>query len=80
LFSAVVLLGYQGSISLMAAQLQALITPAMMQELNATGGVILLAIAIGSLLEIKPIRAGNFLPALVIAPLMVVLMQALGVY
>ncbi len=80
LFSAVVLLGYQGSISLMAAQLQALITPAMMQELNATGGVILLAIAIGSLLEIKPIRAGNFLPALVIAPLMVVLMQSLGVY
>ncbi|GAP10141.1 uncharacterized membrane protein, possible Na+ channel or pump [Bellilinea caldifistulae] len=80
LFSAVVLLGYQGGISLMAAQLQALITPAMMQELNATGGVILLAIAIGSLLEIKPIRAGNFLPALVIAPLMVVLMQALGVY
>jgi len=80
LFSAVVLLGYQGSISLMAAQLQALVTPAMMQELNATGGVILLAIAIGSLLEIKPIRAGNFLPALVIAPLMVVLMQFLGVY
>lgn len=80
LFSAVVLLGYQGSISLMAAQLQALVTPAMMHELNATGGVILLAIAIGSLLEIKPIRAGNFLPALVIAPLMVVLMQFLGVY
>lgn len=80
LFSTVVLLGYQGSISLMAAQLQALVTPAMMQELNATGGVILLAIAIGSLLEIKPIRAGNFLPALVIAPLMVVLMQFLGVY
>lgn len=80
LFSAVVLLGYQGGISLMAAQLQALISPAMMQELNATGGVILLAIAIGSLLEIKPIRAGNFLPALVIAPLMVVLMQSLGVY
>lgn len=80
LFSAVVLLGYQGSISLMAAQLQALVTPAMMQELNATGGVILMAIAISSLLEIKPIRAGNFLPALVIAPLMVVLMQSLGVY
>lgn len=80
LFSAVVLLGYQGSISLMAAQLQAMVTPAMMQELNATGGVILLAIAIGSLLEIKPIRAGNFLPALVIAPLMVLLMQSLGVY
>ncbi len=80
LFSAVVLLGYQGGISLLAAQLQALITPAMMQELNATGGVILLAFAVGSLLEVKPIRAGNFLPALVIAPLMVVLMQSLGIY
>ena len=51
-----------------------------MAEMNATGGVILLAIAISSLLEIKKIRTGNFLPALLVAPLLVLLMQLLGVY
>jgi uncharacterized membrane protein YqgA involved in biofilm formation len=40
----------------------------MMNEMTAAGGVILLGIAVSSLLEIKPIRTGNFLPALAIAP------------
>jgi hypothetical protein len=48
--------------------------------MNATGGVLLLAIALSSLLEIKKLRTGNFLPALAIAPLMVLLMKWLGVY
>ena len=43
----------------------------MMNEMTAAGGIMLLGIAISSLLEIKPIRVGNFLPALVIAPLIV---------
>lgn len=77
LFSSVIILAYQGGISLMAAQAQALVSPAMMNELTATGGVLLLGIAISSLLEIKAIRAGNFLPALLIAPLIVALLQAL---
>jgi len=38
--------------------------------MSATGGVILMAVAINSLLEIKQIRAGNFLPALIIAPIL----------
>ena len=71
LFSVLVILFYQGGISLLAGQLSAVITPAMMAEMTATGGVILLGIAISSLLEIKPIRVGNFLPALAIAPLIV---------
>jgi uncharacterized membrane protein YqgA involved in biofilm formation len=43
----------------------------MMNELSATGGVILVAIAISSLLEIKKIRTGSFLPALLLAPIIV---------
>jgi uncharacterized membrane protein YqgA involved in biofilm formation len=46
----------------------------MMSEMTAVGGVLLLGIAISSLLEIKPIRVGNFLPALAIAPLIVALL------
>jgi uncharacterized membrane protein YqgA involved in biofilm formation len=69
LFSALPILLYQGAITLLAAQFNALMTKPMMAEMSATGGVLLLGIAISSLLEIKKIRVGNFLPALVIAPL-----------
>jgi uncharacterized membrane protein YqgA involved in biofilm formation len=74
LFSTLVIFLYQGSISLLAAQAEALITPAMMAEMTAVGGVLLLGLAVSSLLEIKPIRVGNFLPALAIAPVIVALL------
>ncbi len=81
LFSVLVILIYQGGLSLLAGQLTALVSsqPQMMTEMSAVGGVILIAIAISSLLEIKPIRSGNFLPALVIAPALVALLAWLGV-
>lgn len=79
LFSIAVIFIYQGGISLLAAQAQALTTPAMMNEMNAVGGVLLIGIAISSLLEIKKIRVGNFLPALIIAPLIVALLTALNI-
>jgi len=71
MFSTIIILVYQGGVSLLAAQLNAIVTPAMMNELTATGGVILLGLALSSLLEIKKLRVGNMLPALAIAPLMV---------
>jgi len=71
LFSTLIILIYQGGISLLAAQLNAIVTPSMMNEMTAVGGVILLGLAISSLLEIRKIRTGNFLPALAIAPLIV---------
>ncbi|MBU0512589.1 MAG: DUF554 domain-containing protein [Chloroflexi bacterium] len=79
LFSTLVVLIFQGGISLLAAQAQALITATMMSEMSAVGGVLLLGLAISSLLEIKPIRVGNFLPALAVAPLIVAVLAALGV-
>lgn len=71
LFSAIPTLVYQGGISLLAAQLNDLVTPQMMGELTATGGVLLMGVGVGTLLELKKIRVGNFLPALAIAPLIV---------
>src|SRR5215207_3292734 len=71
MFSTIILLVYQGGVSLLAGQLDAIVTPAMMNELTATGGVILLGLAISSLLEIKKISVGNMLPALAVAPLVV---------
>ncbi len=73
LFSSVMVLLYQGAISLLARQIQSIMTEAMILELTATGGVILAAIALSNLLEIKKIRTASFLPALFIAPLIVFL-------
>jgi uncharacterized membrane protein YqgA involved in biofilm formation len=70
-FAAIPVFIYQGIISLLAAQLNAIVTTTMMNEMTATGGVLLIGIGISSLLEIKKIRVGNFLPALAIAPLIV---------
>lgn len=70
-FSALPVFAYQGGISLLAAQLNSIISNTMMNELTATGGILLTGIGISSLLEIKKIRVGSFLPALVIAPLMI---------
>jgi uncharacterized protein len=75
LFSTMVILVYQGGISLLAAQANTLITEPMMAEMTAVGGILLLGIAVSSLLEIKPIRVGNFLPALFVAPLIVALLH-----
>ena len=70
-FSALVILVYQGGISLLAGQLNAIISASMMNELTAAGGVLLMGVGVSGLLEIKKIRVGNMLPALFIAPLIV---------
>ena len=71
MFSSLIILIYQGAISLLAGQLNAIVTDPMMAEMTATGGVILMGVAVSNLLEIKKIRVGNFLPALAVAPLIV---------
>jgi hypothetical protein len=70
-FSTVGVLLYQGGLTLAAAQAQAVLTDAMMAEMTAVGGVLLVGIAVGSLLELRPIRTGNLLPALAVAPFLV---------
>lgn len=71
LFSIIPVFLYQGAISLLAGQLNSVLTDAMVNEMTATGGVILAGLSMSGLLEIKKIRVGNFVPALAIAPLIV---------
>jgi len=75
LFSAIIVFLYQGSFSLLAVQLQGVMSQVMIDEMTATGGLLLIGLAISSLLEIKSIRVGNFLPSLVISPLIVYLLS-----
>lgn len=74
-FSALPVLAYQGSISLVAANLNTIITDTMMSEFTATGGILLMGIGVSSILEIKKIRVGNLLPALATAPLSVYILS-----
>jgi uncharacterized membrane protein YqgA involved in biofilm formation len=70
-FSALPVFSYQGMITLLAAQLNAIVSPPMMNEMTATGGILLIGIGISSMLELKKIRVGNVIPALAIAPVIV---------
>jgi len=74
-FSALSILFYQGLISLMSGLFSQFFSIAMMTEMTAVGGLILMAIAISSLLSIKKIRTGSFLPALLITPLIVYILE-----
>jgi uncharacterized membrane protein YqgA involved in biofilm formation len=79
LFSGLVILVYQGVISLFATQIQALVNAAMINEMNAVGGVLLAGIAISSLLALKKIRISSYLPSLIFAPLIVAVLQWLDI-
>lgn len=74
-FSSLVILIFQGGLSLLAFQVQNLFTPEMIAEMSAAGGVILIGIAISNILNIRKIRTGSFLPALLLAPLFVYLLN-----
>jgi uncharacterized membrane protein YqgA involved in biofilm formation len=68
-FAAVTVLVFQGSLSLGAGLFQNLLTDGMITEMTATGGVIILGIGL-LLLDIRKLRIGNYLPALILAPLL----------
>jgi uncharacterized membrane protein YqgA involved in biofilm formation len=63
MFSALPVLLVQGGITLLAAQLAFLSQPAVLDAINATGGLLILGIGV-NLLEIGRIHIGNLLPAL----------------
>lgn len=60
---------YQGSLTLLAAWLQTYLTPAVVVEVTASGGLLIIAIALG-VLKVKEIHVGNLLPAIFIAALL----------
>lgn len=77
LFSAISVFLYQGSITLLAGSIKALLSPAMIMEMNAVGGVLILAIGI-DMVKIKTIKVGNLLPAIFLPILIIGVMGLLG--
>jgi uncharacterized protein len=72
LFSAIPLLVFQGSITLLASAGQRFFTPLIVAQLTAVGGTMIIGLGLG-LLEIKKIKVINFLPALVIVVVLTLL-------
>lgn len=69
LFSAIPVFLYQGSITLGAGALESLLSQALIDQLSATGGLLIVGIGL-VILEIKEIRIANLLPALAMVPLL----------
>lgn len=69
-FSAAPVLLVQGTFSLGAGLFEAILTEAMITELTAVGGLLMLAISL-TMLKLTTIKVANFLPALFLAPLFV---------
>ena len=65
LFSAVSVFLYQGAITVGASSLKQFLTPEVVSQMSAVGGLLILAIGIG-LLEIRKLKIGNMLPAIFI--------------
>ncbi len=69
-FSALPVFLYQGSIALLATSLAPpLLSPAVLAEITATGGILILAIGLNLLGGLTKIRVGNMLPAVIFAAL-----------
>jgi uncharacterized membrane protein YqgA involved in biofilm formation len=78
LFSVLTILVVQGGLALLGGLLGNFMSEAMINEMTASGGLMLIGLAL-ILLDVKRPRMANFLPALVLAPLMVALAVALGI-
>lgn len=73
-FSALPVLVYQGSITLGAAWVAPVLSEWVIAELTATGGLLILAIAL-NILGLTRIRVGNLLPAIFIAASAVIIIE-----
>jgi uncharacterized membrane protein YqgA involved in biofilm formation len=69
-FAAIPVLVYQGLLTLAAGQADAVLSDRMILEATATGGIMVMGISM-RLLDLKPVRVGSLLPALVLAPALV---------
>ena len=78
MFSVITVLSVQGGLALAGSVAGDFMSDAMINEMTAVGGLILIALGL-TLLDIKKPRVVNFLPGLLVAPLIVAVATALGI-
>lgn len=83
IFSAIPVFIYQGAIALLARYIHILLNQelldAMIVEITATGGILIIAIAI-NILDLRKINVANMLPAVMIAPIGLILIHWLSIF
>jgi len=70
LLTIAVILVYQGGLALGASVLAGLLSDAQLREMNAVGGLLILGVGL-KLLGIRDVKVADFLPAILVAPLLV---------
>jgi hypothetical protein len=75
-FSALSILVYQGALTLLSVYIKPYVSDLMLAELTGIGGALVIMIGFG-LLEIKSFKTGNFLPALIVIVVLVLVMPVL---
>jgi hypothetical protein len=73
LFSALPVLAYQGSLTIGASLLAPYLTTSVVNEMTATGGLLILGIGL-NMLKVTKIKVGNMLPAILIAAILAALL------
>ena len=68
--SAITVLVVQGGITLGAGAFDEILTGEMLDALTSAGGILIIGISL-KLLDVKDVKVGNFLPALVLTPVIV---------
>ena len=74
LFSIIPMLILQGGLTIFAGMFQSFFTPSLINQLTATGGILILGIAL-NILEIKKIKVVNMLPALLMIILLTLIIR-----
>lgn len=77
-FSAIPVFIYQGGITLLANFAKDILTPDVIGEMSAVGGILIMAIGI-NILDIKKIRVGNLLPAIFMPIFFYLLINLVGI-
>lgn len=74
LLTIAVILVYQGGLALGASALAGALSDAQLAEMNAVGGLLILGVGL-KLLAIRDVKVADFLPAIVVAPLLVAIVS-----
>jgi len=77
LLSLVVILVYQGGLAAGATLFAGLLSDAQLREMSAVGGLLVLGVGL-KLLKLRDVQVADYLPAIVLAPLIVAAVNAVG--
>jgi uncharacterized membrane protein YqgA involved in biofilm formation len=77
IFSALAVFLYQGALTLLASVIGPYATEEIIREISIVGGILIFGIGL-NLLEIRRIKTGNLLPALIIPPIWIITLKLVG--